>query len=173
MWFKVDDGLPDHPKVLNAGNSALGLWLKLGAYSSKQLLDGFVPEAAVKRYGTARELQKLLVVGLLERAERPDYGHGYILHDYLDYNPSRAQALAERDRNAERQRRWKEKHLNADQPELWAGQEAGNAVSKTAPSRPVPSREEEEPLHPQDEVTRGPAEPVDISGWADRRKART
>ncbi|MFL4904871.1 hypothetical protein ACJ6WF_17190 [Streptomyces sp. MMS24-I2-30] len=48
---------------------------------------------------TARQLQE---AGLWDRVDG-----GWFIHDYLDYNPSRDQVLAERKRNAERQERWR------------------------------------------------------------------
>ena len=45
-WFRCDDGLADHPKVMALDDRALpamGLWLFCGVYCSKHLTDGFVP----------------------------------------------------------------------------------------------------------------------------------
>lgn len=68
-WFKVDDGLPDHPKVLLAGNAAMGLWVRAGAWSMKHLTDGFIPEAFVRLLGTAKEARALVTAGLWVKVE--------------------------------------------------------------------------------------------------------
>ena len=39
-WFRVDDTLAMHPKVYAAGNAAMGLWVRAGAWSMQQLTDG-------------------------------------------------------------------------------------------------------------------------------------
>ena len=89
-WFKVDDQLADHPKVMGLGDdrlSALGLWTICGTYSAKHLTDGFVPQSAVQLYGGPRWqriVDALVRVGLLEAVSG-----GYRMHDFLDYNPSR------------------------------------------------------------------------------------
>lgn len=46
-WFKVDDNLAFHPKVLKAGNRAMGLWLRAGCWSAQMLTDGLVPPDVV------------------------------------------------------------------------------------------------------------------------------
>lgn len=52
-WFKVDDTAYGHPKVLKAGNAALGLWVKGGAYAAQHLTEGTVPGVVAQLYGTA------------------------------------------------------------------------------------------------------------------------
>ena len=42
-WFKVDDKLAFHPKVLTAGNTAIGLWVRAGAWSADQLQTDLSP----------------------------------------------------------------------------------------------------------------------------------
>lgn len=171
-WFKIDDGFHCHPKALAAGNAAIGLWTRLGAYSSDQLLDGFVPDAIAKGYGTRLELKRLLAVRLLQPGEHPDFGPGYYLHDYHDYNPTADTVRATRDAAAERQKRWRER--KASVTPLRDGD--SNGVSSPSrrdapPTRPDPTRKEE-PLHPKDAVTRAAPPTVDIEGWTNRRRAR-
>lgn len=54
-WFNVDDGFHCHPKVLAAGNAAMGLWARLGSYCAKYATNGVVPAAIVHAYGTMSE----------------------------------------------------------------------------------------------------------------------
>lgn len=35
-WFRVDDSLDTHPKAIAAGNEAMGLWVRCGAYAARQ-----------------------------------------------------------------------------------------------------------------------------------------
>src|SRR3954470_24558997 len=89
-WFKVDDGLYDHAKMLDLRSrsgwqSALALWTLAGAWSSKQLKDGVVPKTLIAYVGCSGSDADLLVdVGLWERTE-----DGFQFHDWLDCNPSR------------------------------------------------------------------------------------
>src|SRR5699024_8136853 len=64
-WFKVDDNLDFHPKVIAAGNSAMGLWVRAGAYCAKQLTDGFVPRQMLNALGgRQRDVSQLVNAGL-------------------------------------------------------------------------------------------------------------
>lgn len=103
-WFKLDDGFHSHPKVLQAGNEAIGLYVRCGSYCAQHLTDGFVPAPVVLLYGSV-ELAEALVEA---RLWKPVKG-GWQMHDYLTYNPSREKVTAERDAAAERQRRARER----------------------------------------------------------------
>lgn len=103
-WFKVDDGFHCHPKVLEAGNEAIGLYVRCGSWVSQQLTDGFVPTSIAVLYG-GRDLAELLVEAKLWT---PVVG-GWRMHDYLIYNPSKEQVQAERHAASERQKRARDK----------------------------------------------------------------
>lgn len=103
-YFRVDDGFHCHPKVLTAGNEAVGLYVRCGSYAAQQLTDGYIPEDIAMLYGS-RELADALVRTRLWRRVRG----GWRMPDYLDYNYSREQVLAERSNAAERQRRARER----------------------------------------------------------------
>lgn len=90
-WLKVDDALHGHPKVEQAGLAAVGLWVRCGSWSSAYLTDGHLPETIVKRFGRARDVDQLVDCGLWI----PEPG-GWVMHDFLDYNPSAQQVRAER-----------------------------------------------------------------------------
>lgn len=128
VWFRIDDAFDDHPKALAAGNAALGLWTRCGAYSSRYLLDGFVPDGVARAKGTRAEIGRLIAAGLWHPVEG-----GYQMHDFHDWNPTSEQVKAERARNAERQHRHRQRHGNVSNA-------VTNTPSNDAPSRPVPSR---------------------------------
>jgi hypothetical protein len=93
MWSKIDDGFSDHPKVIEAGPLAGWLFVCGLCYCAKFLTDGFIPAAKVRRLAdvdNAADLAaRLVAVGLWE----PRDG-GYQVHDYLDYQYSKAQSKA-------------------------------------------------------------------------------
>jgi len=95
-WFRLDDSFDTHPKVLMAGNEAVGLYIRCGTYAARNLTDGFVGEEIVLLYGSDSLAATLVRVGLWHRARK-----GWTIHDYLDYNPSRAEVLAKRKIRAE------------------------------------------------------------------------
>ena len=54
-WFRVDDTFSHHAKVMAAGNAAIGLWVRAGAWSMQQLTDGFIPTHVAKQLGSRAE----------------------------------------------------------------------------------------------------------------------
>ena len=109
-WFKIDDGFHSHPKVLEAGNEAVGLYVRCGAYCAQHLTDGFVPTTVVLLYGSADLAGVLVQVHLWI----PVTG-GWRMNDYLTYNRSRDQVQRDRADAAERQRRAREARAGSDQ----------------------------------------------------------
>lgn len=90
-WFRLDDSFDTHPKVLMAGNEAVGLYIRCGTYAARNLTDGFVGQEIVLLYGSDSLAATLVRVKLWHRARG-----GWTIHDFLDYNPSREEVLAKR-----------------------------------------------------------------------------
>ena len=110
-WFALDDGFDTHPKVRKAGNAAVGLFVRLGVHATRHLTEGHLDGDIVRDYGTAATIRKLVTVGMLHdaghgcrRCPQPAEG-GFYIHDYLDYNKSRAQIEASREAARKRQQR--------------------------------------------------------------------
>lgn len=134
-WFKVDDTAHTHPKLRGAGTAAIGLWTLGGSYASQYLTDGFVHAHFVKANATAPQLAKLVKAGLWHehghrcpRCPQPAPGD-YVIHDYLDYNPSRAKVLNERERAAEKKR--KQRAGGAEDADSGANRGGNGRESKT------------------------------------------
>jgi hypothetical protein len=116
-WFKIDDKAHSHPKLIKAGNAALGLWLRCGSYAAQHLTDGIVPGVVAELYGTKPQAAKLVKAGLWHEhghdcpAGCPDPAPGdYAFHDFLDdgRNTSRARAEADRKKARDRQSKHRE-----------------------------------------------------------------
>ncbi|MFB7594323.1 hypothetical protein [Streptomyces sp. NPDC056160] len=100
--------------MIAAGNAALGLWLRCGAYAAQHLTDGIVPGVIARMYGSKPQITKLVAAGLWHeqghscrhpKCAQPQPGD-YFIHDYLaPYNPSRAEVERKRERAAEKKRR--------------------------------------------------------------------
>ena len=84
-WFKVDDQAAFNPKVMKAGNAAFGAWVRMGAYCNAQRTDGFIPEDTAELIATKKEIDAAITAGMLHAVEG-----GYEIHDYLKYQPSKA-----------------------------------------------------------------------------------
>lgn len=109
-WFKVDDTLHGHPKARRAGLSAMGMWVLAGSYCAAYATEGFISEQWVVSFPKGRSLAvELVVVGLWLPAEK-DGENGWEFHDWLQYQPSKAEIEADRAMSAARQKRWRQKH---------------------------------------------------------------
>lgn len=146
VWFRVDDGFPDHPKVeaMLAGSHAphaIALWTLAGAWCARQLTDGAISFAKVARLGIARHAQgaaELVRVGLWERSET-----GYRFHDWAEMQPLREDVTSSRAANADRQR--KRRNALVAHPvtrDVTRDNGVSHSVSHSTPARafPVPSR---------------------------------
>lgn len=143
-WFKVDDGLPDHPKMValqthRGWQGALALWTLAGAWVSKHLQDGFVPEAMVVRLGCAKkDAQLLSATGFWETVPG-----GYRFHDWHSRNPSRQTVEERRDKTRQRVSEWREKKSGNESCNGVTGDVANDTCNPSpVPSRPVPSERE-------------------------------
>ena len=107
----LDDTFHSHPKLVAAGWAARGLYAAALSYCAAYTTDGFVPGSWVGTLGagklatvlvdvaawaTVKRKQRFTLTasdGIQEQLVAPE--DGYLIPDYLDYNPSRRQ-LAER-----------------------------------------------------------------------------
>lgn len=96
-WGRVDDSHYRHPKIgelddeLRKGCVCL-FWMAI-SWCNDQLTDGRVPTGTVRVLGgQPAEADELVRVGLWEKD-----GSGYRIHDYLDFNKSKEQVVAERE----------------------------------------------------------------------------
>lgn len=125
-WFRLDDSFHSHPKVIAAGNEAAGLFVRCGTYAAEHLTDGYLDRDIVLLYGNP-ELAAVLVRVRLWHPRR----RGWLIHDYLDYNPSREEVERDRKSGAERQRRRRERLLSRRDNAVT------NGVSPADPTRPL------------------------------------
>lgn len=126
-WFRLDDSFHSHPKVIAAGNEAVGLYVRCGTYAAEHLTDGFVAKQIVLLYGSEALAARLVEARLWHRTRG-----GWNIHDYLDYNPSREAVEKERKAAADRQRRRRDNMVSR------RDSQRDTAVSHTTPTRPDP-----------------------------------
>lgn len=137
-WVRISDDFYDHSKFDAAGSLGIALWVAGLAWSNRNLTDGFIPrktalrlldfEDAAEAVRTADRngvsnaprngyvtpdvarfvADRLLKAGLWVEAEG-----GFTIHDYLDYQKSAEQITAERDKNAARQKAFRDRRSSA------------------------------------------------------------
>jgi hypothetical protein len=130
-WFRLDDSFHSHPKVIAAGNEAVGLFVRCGTYAAQHLTDGFVPEHVALLYGSAALADSLVKAKLWRRTRG-----GWQIHDYLKYNPTREAVENERKAAADRQRRRRDGLVSRRDSHRDSGRDT--AVSSGPPTRPDP-----------------------------------
>lgn len=144
-WAKFDDQYPDHPKIVSVGPLGMALHTAATCYCARYLTDGFIPAAMMGRLMnfdgitinnnavTNKQItDELIRVGLLEVVPG-----GYMVHDYLEYNPPAAKIKEEKAQNAKRQADYRENHRGEDGK--FGSNGKRNALPTTAPS-PSPSQ---------------------------------
>jgi hypothetical protein len=108
--FRVADTAPEHPKLRAAGLAAFGLWAAAGAYSMRELTDGWVPDYWVQTWpGGKKQATALVQVGLWYRETRHSLP-GYQFHDWTDYQRSASKVHEDREKGRDRARRSRERH---------------------------------------------------------------
>ena len=146
MWFKVDDTLAFHEKVVSVGNAAMGLWVRGGAWSSQMLTDGVIPSHIITALEGCDHAPALVEAGLWD-----EHPKGYIFHDWDDYQFTREEVeskrKAERDRKREQRRNATGQYVGVPNG-VPVGLPKDSARSHTNPSRPVPSLPKDTPATP-------------------------
>lgn len=102
MWFRVDDQFPFHRKTLRAGNAAIGLWVRAGAWLRQQEKSGrasdrgVITVAELRAMGTATEVRRLIDAGLLVPCKLA--GENAVrFHDWEEWQPSSDELTGKRD----------------------------------------------------------------------------
>jgi hypothetical protein len=158
-WAKVCDTLHGHPKALDAGLEAMGLWVRALSHCAAYGSNGHVRRStAVSLAGTSERAERL--ARRLVRArlwELHASGDGWQVHDYLDCNPTRDAVLAEKAAKREGGRRgaanrWGKRdgitHSSTHGVSHGVTHGVSHGVSHASGNAPVPSRPEERDLSP-------------------------
>jgi hypothetical protein len=148
VWFRTDDKAPDHPKFRDLTGNQISTWWVMGSWCSEYETDGRISqrtatqiaerfEPAPDLFGTGEHpnLARLCVpppgyeTGLLERTDS-----GYVLHDFLDYNPSKRELEMERRRKRIARRKAEAERRKAHRVRT----SADRTARRTSGERPAP-----------------------------------
>lgn len=117
-WVKIDDRAPQHPKLISVSLAARWYWLTSLCYAAQYLTNGLLTEQAAYSLGSTslitRKQTKDCIAELLRVRLWEETDGGYVIHDYLDYNPSADATRQRRTADKERQRAWRERGGNRD-----------------------------------------------------------
>ena len=134
-WGRLDDSLYDHPKLdlipVEDRLAAIGLWARSISWCNRFLTDGVVPrDRVVKLDGTIALADQLVVAGLFEVSQNE-----YLIHDFLAFNDAREKVLERRQRDADRQAKWRADRDAENRGKPPAG--AGHSVTPRTKRAPV------------------------------------
>lgn len=144
VWFRVDDTLAFHAKVVAAGNAAMGLWVRAGSWAAQQLTDGFVPAHMATALGTRPQAKALVNAGLWTEVEG-----GFQFHQWSDEGRQPTREKVESDRVREREKKRSQRRdaggKFAGVPDLSPGDTPGDSRQESA--RPDPARPDPVPTY--------------------------
>ena len=92
-WVRIDDQFPDHPKIAAAGPLAGWLHVCGLCYCNRNLTDGFIPDAVAGRLTTFDDGCEPVILLLVEHGIWKKVAGGFAIHDYLDFQLSKAEIL--------------------------------------------------------------------------------
>jgi hypothetical protein len=150
-WAKLDDQFHAHRKATKAWRGhprALGLHLLAMSYCAGHLTDGLVDDEFVEEKIPQTRERSAATDALVDAElwEREDTG--WRIHDWLDFNPSKADTLAKRQKEADRKARGRASqrgecppNVHPDTGEVSARTTSGVRADETDPSvGPDPTR---------------------------------
>lgn len=105
---QLDDNYGDHPKVARLSDAAYRLHTNGIIFCARLLTDGRIDCEDVP--GLVRKFRRAALVELVERRMWTPVEDHYLIHDYLDWNPSRSEVERRRSAAAKRQAEWRQSH---------------------------------------------------------------
>jgi hypothetical protein len=127
-WLRIDDGFPEHEKLLSLRRNERWTWIEILAYCARQSNGGRLPASITNhmKYVTKPFLERCVEVGLL------DVENGYFnVHDWNVYNPKDPT-------NAVRQRRYRNAKSNAPVTENVTEENVTTVTPRARATRPDP-----------------------------------
>lgn len=106
-WIRLSDDYNDHPKIDNLSDGAFRLWHQAMGFCRKFHTDGFMPIGTVRKLKAFSPKRMTELLTPWKAGEHPlwhESPEGITVHDYLDWNLSKAEEQIERDGTRERVR---------------------------------------------------------------------
>lgn len=107
MWVKLDDGLPDNPKVEELTDGAFRLYISALCHAQRHLTDGHIKDSRVNRL--IPRFKSAYITELVNAQLWEPNGNGYIIHDFTHWNKNREYWEKRRADDARRKADWRAK----------------------------------------------------------------
>lgn len=141
-WAKFDDQFTDHPKVQAVGPMAELLAMRAVIYAARYETDGLIRESVLPRLTVGITAPSKQIAALLRENLWEKVDEGWLIHDFLDYHPSKADREAER--QAARERMANVRANKKRTTERSSGEQAPN--KRRSSDNPDPTRTPNTPL---------------------------
>lgn len=163
-WVRFADDYLSNPKVLSLGPLPRLLDVSAIIYSARELRDGQLSRLDVQAVATLARIPRwgAMASELVKAGRWEATAAGYAIHDYLSYQPSREQVLAERERARQRKAHGRNPgEFRPDTPRNSSGQVPDSGGVPVAPYpypvNPDPDPDPVPPRTPPDEQGGRPA----------------
>lgn len=140
-WARFDDRFHGNPKVMGVWHTcpeAIGLYVMSVTYCAQHETDGLVHDWFLQTLQPTKSKRQRLTSALLNAGLFAEHEAGYLINDYLEFNPSKADLEARR--QAERMRREQAKSRKRELTHESRAQHADPCVIDPDPTRPDPTR---------------------------------
>lgn len=166
-WVRIDDRFAQHPKVVAAGPLAMAMQVAALGYCNRELTDGFIPRSIARTLmdcdpeaGIAVSVSwvigRLIQAGMWEEVEG-----GYRIHDFHDYQPTKEEVLALREKRVEAGRIGGLKRAENIQANEAKSKQSAKQDAKQTSSKPLAnSKQNSNPVPVPVSHTRIPVDPL-------------
>jgi len=156
-WVKVDDRFTRGPKVTrasfelggkNARGRVLAVWLDMMSYCNLNTTDGFVPAHEAPTMADADPKAVITAMSFSDERMGPlveSVDGGWQMRNYAEYQPTRADIDAAKQRTASRQKAWRERKSNSVTPPSRDVVSHPPEPNRSEPNRTEPNRSEDLP----------------------------
>jgi hypothetical protein len=109
-WAKIDDALDENGKIVPISDAAFRAYITSICYSARNESDGFILAKKAKEFaGRPRIIQELTECRKASPNKTPSplwepVDGGFLVHDFLEYNPSHAEQEEKRTKDSARKR---------------------------------------------------------------------
>ncbi|MGH3587935.1 MAG: hypothetical protein ACRDQ0_16620, partial [Pseudonocardia sp.] len=162
-WVRFDDQYPINRKVARLSDAAYRLHDSAIFWCARNLTDGAVPEEDLEDVCARVRTPGRFAAEIVGRGLWHEIGYqcdseecpahpdntpadvrsglvkGWLIHDYLEFQPSKEQVIKDRKGNAARQKKWREQQKQHKEERNAVSNGVSNGGRNAAPARPDPS----------------------------------
>ena len=104
-WAKLDDEFVEHTRISKLSDRAFRLHVAAICHAARKLTDGHISETDGRILRALTKARRRHIDELLDAGVWTPNGDGWVIRDYLDYNPSAETVKERRKKWADRQNR--------------------------------------------------------------------